>query len=156
MEDNFNDQDQGPQYNNVPRYGAGPQDNNGWQYGQGNQYNNGTQNGAGPQMNAGPQYNNTQVPPVGSPMYNESLKRDPHYMTMKDWIITTLIMCIPLVNLIMFFVWGFGTPEEPKFQSRKTWCQAALIMTAIMFVVYFVIIMILLVTLAASGGMMNY
>lgn len=41
-----------------------------------------------------------------------------------DWIITMIIMMIPLVNLIMLFVWGFGngTPE-----SKSNWAKASLI-----------------------------
>lgn len=29
-------------------------------------------------------------------------------MSVKDWMITLLIMFIPLVNIIMLFVWAFG------------------------------------------------
>jgi fatty acid desaturase len=41
-----------------------------------------------------------------------------------DWIITYILMAIPLVNIIMLFVWAFGsnTPE-----SKANWAKASLI-----------------------------
>ena len=45
-----------------------------------------------------------------------------------EWIITYLIMCIPLVNLIMLFVWAFGSGTKP---SKVNWAKASLIFVAI-------------------------
>lgn len=50
------------------------------------------------------------------------------HLTIKDWLITLLILSIPTVNLIMLFVWGFGTDVNP---SKKTFCQASLLYTVI-------------------------
>ena len=61
-------------------------------------------------------------------------------ITTGDWVIVYLIMCIPLVNIIMVFVWAFGggTPA-----SKANWAKASLI--------WFVIVCILtLLVLAAS------
>ena len=49
-------------------------------------------------------------------------------MTIGDWIITLIITYIPLIGLIMLFVWAFGDGSHP---SKKTWAQAVLIMIAI-------------------------
>ncbi len=49
-------------------------------------------------------------------------------MTIGDWIITFIITYIPLVGLIMLFVWAFGDGTHP---SKKTWAQALLIFVAI-------------------------
>ncbi len=45
-------------------------------------------------------------------------------VSMGEWLITMLIMIIPLVNLIMLFVWAFGsnTPE-----SKANWAKAQLV-----------------------------
>ena len=45
-------------------------------------------------------------------------------VTVGDWMLTHLLMCIPLVNLILLFVWAFGgnTPE-----SKANWAKASLI-----------------------------
>jgi hypothetical protein len=42
-----------------------------------------------------------------------------------NWIITFLIMAIPLVNLIMLLVWAFGNTTHP---SKKSYAQAILIL----------------------------
>lgn len=41
-----------------------------------------------------------------------------------DWLITMLIMAIPIVNFIMLFIWAFGssTPE-----SKANWAKAQLV-----------------------------
>ena len=35
-------------------------------------------------------------------------------VSVKDWIITILITAIPLVGLIMLFVWAFGDGAQPS------------------------------------------
>ena len=56
-------------------------------------------------------------------------------MSVGDWILTFLIMVIPIVNIVMLFVWGFGNNTHP---SKASWAKAALILIAISFVLYFV------------------
>ena len=55
-------------------------------------------------------------------------------MSVKDWIVTMLLMCIPLVNIILLFVWAFGSDEN---ETRKNWAKANLIMMIIAFVLSF-------------------
>lgn len=45
-------------------------------------------------------------------------------VSMGEWLITMLIMIIPVVNFIMLFVWAFGsnTPE-----SKANWAKAQLV-----------------------------
>lgn len=49
-------------------------------------------------------------------------------MTVGNWIVTYLIMIIPLVNIIMLIVWAASNTENP---NRKNWAIAMLIMYAI-------------------------
>ena len=49
-------------------------------------------------------------------------------MTLGNWIITMLLMCIPLVNVVLMFVWAFGSNVN---KSKKTFFQAQLIFSAI-------------------------
>lgn len=49
-------------------------------------------------------------------------------MKIMDWIITFFVMGIPLLNIVMFFVWGFGAEAN---KSRKTYLQASLILAVI-------------------------
>ena len=45
-------------------------------------------------------------------------------VTTGNWIITYLIMCIPLINIIMLFVWAFGGGAQA---SKANWAKASLI-----------------------------
>lgn len=71
-------------------------------------------------------------------------------MSVKDWLITTLICVIPLVGFIMLFVWAFGSEGNP---NRANWAKAALIWM----VISFVLVILMWGTIAAiflgSGGM---
>jgi ABC-type Na+ efflux pump permease subunit len=58
-------------------------------------------------------------------------------MTMGDWLITFLIQAIPLVGIIMLFVWAFGDGTHP---SKKTWAQASLVFALIMFILVIIFI----------------
>jgi len=51
----------------------------------------------------------------------------PH-MRLGEWMITMLLMIIPIVNIVLMFVWAFGGNVNP---SKKTYFQAALIWAAI-------------------------
>jgi hypothetical protein len=41
-----------------------------------------------------------------------------------DWFVTILITAIPLVGLIMLFVWAFGSGTNP---NKANWAKASLI-----------------------------
>ena len=69
-------------------------------------------------------------------------------MSVKEWLITLLILCVPLVNIIMMFVWGFGSSTKP---IKANFCKAYLILTAIVIVLYVLLIMVVGVGAAASG-----
>ena len=45
-----------------------------------------------------------------------------------DWMVTMLLMFIPCVNIIMMFVWAFGSGTK---QSKSNYCKAMLVWTAI-------------------------
>lgn len=49
-------------------------------------------------------------------------------VTLGNWIITMIIMWIPLVNIIMLFVWAFSSSTNP---SKANWAKAKLIFVAI-------------------------
>ncbi|MCF8019207.1 MAG: zinc ribbon domain-containing protein [Vallitaleaceae bacterium] len=75
--------------------------------------------------------------PMPTPQVN-NMNQQPHYnavgvdlndknnqpMTVLGWLGTFLVMLIPLVNIIMVFVWAFGSNGN---RSRKTFFQAYLI-----------------------------
>jgi hypothetical protein len=49
-------------------------------------------------------------------------------VTVGDWLITLLIAAIPLLNIIMLFVWAFGGGNNP---NKANWAKAILIWIAI-------------------------
>ncbi len=69
-------------------------------------------------------------------------------MSVKEWLITLLILCVPLVNIIMMLVWGFGSSTKP---TKANFCKAYLILTAIVMVLYVLLIMVVGIGAAASG-----
>jgi hypothetical protein len=49
-------------------------------------------------------------------------------MSVKDWFITLLILAIPMVNLVMYLVWAFGSYGN---LNRRNFCRAGLLMFAL-------------------------
>ena len=54
--------------------------------------------------------------------------QNPAPMTIKDWLLTFLILCIPFVNIVMPFVWAFSSGTNP---SKSNFFKAYLIMVLI-------------------------
>lgn len=61
-------------------------------------------------------------------------------LTVGDWIVTKIVLAIPFVGFIMLFVWAFSNDTHP---SKKTFCQAALILLACALVLAVVLVMIM-------------
>ena len=59
-----------------------------------------------------------------------------------DWMLTYLLMCIPFVNIIMLLVWAFGGGAPI---SKSNWARASLIWMVIAIVLSIMMIM-------AAGG----
>lgn len=51
-----------------------------------------------------------------------------------DWIVTILVASLPLIGIIMLFVWGFGSGTPT---SKANFAKAALIWVAISIVLSF-------------------
>ncbi len=65
-----------------------------------------------------------------------------------NWMLTYLLMCIPLVNIVMLFVWAFsgGTPV-----SKSNWAKASLIWVLISVVLWFVFGAAMFAAIAAAA-----
>ena len=126
----------GQQFTNAPNnaYGA-----NQGKYG--NQYQN-YNNGYNQQYNAQYQqtYNAQPVPPV-IPSYGTP---ETQPVSVGGWIGVMLLSCLPLINLIMLFVWAFSSSTK---KSLKNYARA----TLIMFLIVAVITVIASVVLIACG-----
>ena len=70
-------------------------------------------------------------------------------VTVGNWILTTLLMCIPLVNIVLLFVWAFGS-NTPI--SKANWAKAALIWAVISISVYVLLALLIGIGAAAAGS----
>lgn len=64
----------------------------------------------------------------------------------KEWVLTLFLTAIPIVNIIMLFVWAFGSATPP---SKANWAKAALIWAAIGIILYLFVFVVFGVSLAA-------
>ena len=69
-------------------------------------------------------------------------------VTVGNWLLTTLLMCIPLVNIVLLFVWAFGN-NTPI--SKSNWAKAALIWALISFVLYVLLFLVIGIGAAAAS-----
>ncbi len=86
----------------------------------------------------------------------EPIGIDPNYVfkdeivSVKDWLITYLILCVPIVNIIMMFIWAFSEKEK---KSKANYFKAQLIFSAIMIglsIIGGIIMFLLFASLASS------
>lgn len=72
-------------------------------------------------------------------------------MSVGDWLITFLITAIPIVGVVMLFVWAFGSNDNT---TRGTWAKANLIMILIMIALYTIFMLVFgAAFLAGMSGM---
>jgi heme/copper-type cytochrome/quinol oxidase subunit 2 len=81
------------------------------------------------------------IPVNDSPQYTP--------ISVGEWVITIIIIAIPIVGFIMLFVWGFGSNTQP---SKANWAKATLIMIGISIVLSFLFLGSLL---GIMGSLMN-
>ncbi len=86
------------------------------------------------------QYDPSQYPPAQPPNQGYYQQQYPAQggagmvttpMSVKDWFVTMLIWFVPIANIVMLFVWGFGSSGN---LNRKNWAKAALIWAGIVIV----------------------
>ena len=89
-------------------------------------------------------------------MENETVQHNPvnelpqyNPISVGEWVITTIILAIPIIGFIMLFVWGFGSNTQP---SKANWAKATLIMIGISIVLSFLFLGSLL---GIMGSLMN-
>lgn len=79
----------------------------------------------------------TPVVPQQAKPY-QPFQKQAEEVTLGDWMVTILLSAIPVVNLVMLFLWAFGSTTNP---SKANWAKATLIwmvigiVLAILFVV---------------------
>ena len=69
-------------------------------------------------------------------MDNKAENKDKVIST-SDWVLTKLILLVPIVNIIMLFVWAFNSKTN---LNKSNWAKASIIVWTIGFLFYFIII----------------
>ncbi|MFG0213610.1 hypothetical protein ACFU8X_10935 [Brevibacillus porteri] len=77
-----------------------------------------------------------------------SVPENERVMSVKEWLITFLIMMVPVVNLVMYFVWAFGSEGN---LNRKNWAKANLLIIGVCIGLY-VSVFFLMLMLAFIGA----
>lgn len=83
------------------------------------------------------------APASGQPSINVSVNTGlglEQPISVGNWLLTFIVMCIPLVNVVMLFVWAFGGSFH---RSKSNWARAALLMMLIIllgWLLFFVIL----------------
>lgn len=68
-------------------------------------------------------------------------------MSVGDWMLTIFLTAIPIVGIVMLFVWAFGDGTNT---SKQNWAKATLIWFGIFIVLY----ILFFVVIFSSGSMM--
>ncbi len=69
---------------------------------------------------------------------------DTRPMSVVDWMLTLLVLAIPLLNIIMYLYWAFSSSGNV---NRKNFCIASLI--------WFLIMLAIGIVFAVIGGLMG-
>lgn len=70
---------------------------------------------------------------------NSSEQSDNSPMDLKDWILTLIVLLIPCVGIVMYFVWAF---ESNGNINRRNFCRAQLIIFAVLLGIYLALFML--------------
>ncbi|OSI09524.1 hypothetical protein BWD10_08795 [Neisseria zoodegmatis] len=60
-------------------------------------------------------------------------------VSLKEWILTLLVLAIPFVNIIMLLVWAFGSSTNP---NKANFCKAQIVMMLLGIVLALILIFV--------------
>jgi len=63
-------------------------------------------------------------------------------ITTSEWILTKLIVLIPIVNIVMLFIWAYNKKTD---LNKSNWAKAELVVLAVKFILYLIIIFITII-----------
>jgi hypothetical protein len=79
--------------------------------------------------------------------YNASIHTDAVPLSVGQYIGMYLLMCVPLLNIILLFIWSFG--KSVMNPNKKNFARASLILFAVASVLYVVILIVYLIVFGA-------
>ena len=71
------------------------------------------------------------------------------HMTVGDWMVTLLILAIPIVNIVMYLFWAFSSTGNI---NRKNYCMACLLWFLILVGVGISVLVMVLIIGALAGS----
>ncbi|MBQ7973189.1 MAG: hypothetical protein IJ291_07025 [Lachnospiraceae bacterium] len=95
------------------------------------------------------QYN--QAPQAQAP----APAKDPNTVSTADWFWSMLLLCIPLVNLIMLFVWAFGSSKPSKRNFGKAYLIWMLVGIGISLLIGLIVVLVMIVTGASLATILS-
>lgn len=92
----------------------------------------------------------TGIPPQPAPVPQYRQEEPAPIMTFGDWLVTLLIMIVPLLNIIMLIIWATDRFTNP---SKSNWAKAYLVIIGIQIIIamFFIGMMIGSVSQLMSG-----
>ncbi len=74
---------------------------------------------------------------------------DTQPMSVKDWLVTLIVLALPLINIVMMLVWAFsGTGNL----NRRNYCRAALLIFAVILGLSICVTLLSLLVGLVAGG----
>ncbi|NHN30563.1 hypothetical protein G9U52_12045 [Paenibacillus sp. S3N08] len=86
--------------------------------------------------------------PSSANNYQDSYAPQAPVLTVKDWLLTLIVGIIPIVNIVMLFVWAFGGNANP---NKSNYAKATLIIAAVVIVLYILAIIAFLLIFGMAG-----
>ena len=65
-------------------------------------------------------------------------EQDQQIVSTGNWIVTLIILAVPLVNIVMLFYWAFSSGTYP---SKRTYARANLIVGAVALALYLIFLL---------------
>ncbi len=85
------------------------------------------------------------------PLMSKTIKKRP-LMSIKDWLRTYLTVSLPVVGVVMLFIWAF---TDSANEVKQTWARAMLIfmvVSTILLILFYVVIFTFLYSINPTGG----
>ena len=73
-----------------------------------------------------------------NPVFQPRIRPQEQVMSVKDWLITGLLLLIPIANIVLIIVWASSNTGN---RNRRNWARASLILMAISIVLYLLILL---------------
>ncbi|SDE30010.1 hypothetical protein SAMN02799630_05098 [Paenibacillus sp. UNCCL117] len=70
-------------------------------------------------------------------------------ISVRHWLLTLIVLAIPILNLVMLFVWAFGDGANP---NKRNYSRAALLLSAIALALYLIFLLVFVVLFSAAFG----